>query len=84
VELKLADREDPNATTPVFWIEFAEKPLINLFWLGTTLMVFGGLLALRKRERQWQDVSRESPASTLSEGAPVEPETEVASHAHSV
>jgi cytochrome c-type biogenesis protein CcmF len=61
VELKLADRDDPNATTPVFWIELAEKPLINLFWLGTTLMVFGGLLALRKRERQWHD---QSPAAT--------------------
>ncbi|MBI3872780.1 MAG: cytochrome c biogenesis protein CcsA [candidate division Zixibacteria bacterium] len=49
IEVRLADRDDPSMAKPVFWVEISEKPLINLFWMGTTLMVFGGLLALRKR-----------------------------------
>jgi cytochrome c-type biogenesis protein CcmF len=51
VELRLIDNESSEAAVPVFWVEVAEKPLINLFWIGTVLMVLGGLLALRKRAR---------------------------------
>lgn len=49
VEVRLIDRDNNNAEPPVFWVEISEKPLINLFWGGSFLMVFGGLLAMRKR-----------------------------------
>jgi len=71
VELDVLDRDNPTAAKPVFWIELSEKPLINLFWAGTTLMVFGGLLALRKRSGQLDTESRErpvQPAHTQAEG----------------
>ncbi len=55
VELQVTDRDNPQAAKSVFWVEISEKPLINLFWAGTTLMVFGGLLALRKRAGQLDD-----------------------------
>jgi hypothetical protein len=55
VELQVTDRDNPQAAKSVFWIEISEKPMINLFWAGTTLMVFGGLLALRKRAGQVHD-----------------------------
>jgi hypothetical protein len=63
VELDIMDRDNPTAAKPVFWVEISEKPLINLFWAGTTLMVFGGLLALRKRSGQMQSESRERPTT---------------------
>lgn len=77
IELRLADRDDPTAAAPVFWIELAEKPLINLFWLGTTLMVLGGILALRKRELQRQQLAddsgaKEKPASDDLTRAPAQ------------
>ncbi|GAB4326925.1 MAG: cytochrome c biogenesis protein CcsA [Candidatus Zixiibacteriota bacterium] len=61
VQVTLVDHQNPLADTPVFWIELAEKPLINLFWFGTTLMVLGGLLAVRKRVRRWRDEARLEP-----------------------
>lgn len=61
VELDVQDRDNPTAAKPVFWIEISEKPLINLFWAGTTLMVFGGLLALRKRSGQMGTDPRKTP-----------------------
>jgi cytochrome c-type biogenesis protein CcmF len=67
VELKVADRDHPADTKPVFWIEFAEKPLINLLWGGTMLMVFGGLLTLRKRSGQLGDTPQSSGAPTAGE-----------------
>lgn len=67
VELDVLDRDNPSAAKPVFWIEISEKPLINLFWAGTTLMVFGGLLALRKRSGQMDSESREKPTATAAD-----------------
>ncbi|HSG99842.1 MAG TPA: cytochrome c-type biogenesis CcmF C-terminal domain-containing protein, partial [candidate division Zixibacteria bacterium] len=49
VAVRLQDRDARSAEVPVFWIELAEKPLINLFWIGTWLMVIGGFLAMFKR-----------------------------------
>jgi len=72
VELQVTDRDNPQPAKSVFWIEISEKPLINLFWFGTTLMVFGGLLALRKRAGQMDDAPSERPTSS-------EPSPEVAS-----
>lgn len=68
VELDVTDRDNPTAVKSVFWIEISEKPLINLFWLGTTIMVFGGVLALRKRSGQMDDAAHEK--STHGESAP--------------
>lgn len=59
VEVQVSDRDNPSAAKPVFWIEISEKPLINLFWAGTTLMVLGGLLALRKRAGQIDEIQSE-------------------------
>ncbi|HEX9750125.1 MAG TPA: cytochrome c biogenesis protein CcsA [candidate division Zixibacteria bacterium] len=64
VQLRFVDRENPHVEPPVFWVEIAEKPLINLFWAGTTIMVFGGLLALRKRARQLDEPPTATAAST--------------------
>ncbi|MBD3297938.1 MAG: hypothetical protein GF341_04725, partial [candidate division Zixibacteria bacterium] len=55
VQVTLVDHDNPQAEVPVFWIELAEKPLINLFWLGTTLMVLGGVLSVWKRFKRWRD-----------------------------
>jgi cytochrome c-type biogenesis protein CcmF len=66
INLRVIDNQNPNAVVPVFWIELAEKPLINLFWLGTTLMVLGGLLALRVRARKWDPTTDASTAETSS------------------
>ena len=65
ISLRVIDNHSPAASAPVFWIELAEKPLINLFWMGTTLMVFGGLLVLRKRAGLWSP-SPETPAEEAS------------------
>ncbi len=62
IELRLTDKQDPKAEMPVFWAEVSEKPLINLFWFGTTLVVFGGLLALRKRSGQLGEMDGGSAA----------------------
>jgi cytochrome c-type biogenesis protein CcmF len=69
VDMRLIDHEDPNAATQVFWIELAEKPLINLFWIGTTLMVLGGLLALRKRAVIASQSTPHTPADRSAERA---------------
>jgi hypothetical protein len=52
IEVRLIDHQVDQASVPVFWIEFAEKPLINLFWGGTWLLVIGGILAMFKRAGQ--------------------------------
>ena len=70
VELDVVDRDNPTAAKPVFWVEISEKPLINLFWAGTTLMVFGGLLALRKRAGQMDDDPDPDERSASSETVP--------------
>jgi hypothetical protein len=72
VELQITDRDNPQAAKSVFWVEISEKPLINLFWAGTTLMVFGGLLALRKRAGQVGDES--SPRHPALKSAPEAPD----------
>lgn len=66
VELDVTDRDNPSAAKSVFWIEISEKPLINLFWLGTTIMVFGGVLALRKRSGQMDDAPHEKVSHSES------------------
>lgn len=68
INLRVIDNQSPNAAVPVFWIELAEKPLINLFWFGTMLMVFGGLLSLRTRKRKWRELQQEPIAEASSEG----------------
>jgi hypothetical protein len=69
VQVRFTDRDDPNATRPVFFVEIAEKPLINLFWAGTAIMVFGGLVVLRKRVRQSGEL-QESPPSVREAAQP--------------
>ncbi|MEW5702273.1 MAG: cytochrome c biogenesis protein CcsA [Candidatus Zixiibacteriota bacterium] len=63
VQVRFSDRDDPTAAQPVFHVEISEKPLINLFWMGTTIMVFGGLVVLRKRVKQAAEPS-ETPIAT--------------------
>lgn len=79
VELDVVDRENPVAANAVFWIEISEKPLINLFWAGTTLMVFGGLLALRKRSGQMDSgpAERHSASERLVDSPSVESSSSV-------
>jgi cytochrome c-type biogenesis protein CcmF len=66
IDLRVVDNQSPTVSVPVFWIELAEKPLINLFWIGTALMVLGGLLVLRKRAGMWSP-TQDSPKAESSE-----------------
>jgi cytochrome c-type biogenesis protein CcmF len=65
VDLRLADKQNPKAVPTVFWVEISEKPLINLFWWGAMLVVFGGILSLRKRAGQLAE--KPDPGSALQE-----------------
>ncbi len=47
-----------SATQASLVIELAEKPLINLFWLGTILLFTSGLLSMRERRRREDAVRR--------------------------
>ena len=82
VDLRLADKQNPKAVPAVFWVEISEKPLINLFWWGAMLVVFGGVLSLRKRAGQLGE--KPDPGSVLQEASgtttPAE-STGIAAHA---
>jgi cytochrome c-type biogenesis protein CcmF len=48
----------PSSSTEAAAIELGTKPLINAVWLGTLLVVLGGLLTIYRRGkelRQWED-----------------------------
>lgn len=46
----------PAAEPSVLVVEVSEKPLINLFWLGTILLFVSGLWSMRERRRRRQAV----------------------------
>ena len=55
---------------PMLVVELSEKPLINLFWLGTILVFGSGLLSMRERRRRRAKaaVTDVRPLSTASGG----------------
>ena len=42
-------REDSGPPTEAFQLEVTTRPMINLVWIGTLLLVFGGLISMRRR-----------------------------------
>jgi cytochrome c biogenesis factor len=54
-------------------IELAEKPLINLFWLGTILLFASGLLSMRERRRRTRAAS---PSLRVKKSGEVTPASE--------
>ena len=58
----------PGPVMEAFQIDVTTRPLINFVWLGTLLMVFGGLTSMRRRVLE----NREVPIPDLSAPAPPE------------
>ena len=49
-------------------IELSEKPLINLFWLGTIMVFLSGILSMRERRRRLTEPAREPlPERTVAD-----------------
>ena len=42
-------REDSGPPSQAFYLEATTRPMINLVWIGTLLLVFGGLISMRRR-----------------------------------
>jgi len=42
-------RQDSGPPTEAFQLEVTTRPMINLIWVGTLLLVFGGLVSMRRR-----------------------------------
>ena len=42
-------REDSGPPSQAFQLEVTTRPMINLVWIGTLLLVFGGLVSMRRR-----------------------------------
>ena len=42
-------REDSGPPHEAFQLEITTRPMINLVWVGTLLLVFGGLISMRRR-----------------------------------
>ena len=42
-------REDSGPSAEAFYLEVTTRPLINFVWLGTLLLVTGGLISMRRR-----------------------------------
>ncbi len=45
----LALRQDSGPPAQAFYLEATTRPMINLVWIGTLLLVFGGLISMRRR-----------------------------------
>ncbi len=45
----LALRQDSGPPAQAFYLEVTTRPMINLVWVGTLLLVFGGLVSMRRR-----------------------------------
>ena len=54
-----------EAPATIFVIELSKKPLINLFWLGTSLCFLSGALSMRNRRRKMRTTLPDS--DTLEE-----------------
>jgi cytochrome c-type biogenesis protein CcmF len=59
-------REDSGPPTEAFELEVTTRPMISLVWIGTLLLVFGGLLSMRRRILE----NRLEPVTDLELSAP--------------
>jgi cytochrome c-type biogenesis protein CcmF len=59
-----------DAIPETLTVDLATKPLINLFWLGTTLMVLGGLWSTFSRKRR----DRHTPQPNITEHRSQQPD----------
>ena len=59
-------REDSGPPTQAFELEVTTRPMISLVWIGTLLLVFGGLISMRRRILE----NRLEPVADLETPAP--------------
>jgi len=59
-------REDSGPPTQAFTLEVTTRPMINLVWVGTLLLVAGGLISMRRRIQE----NRLVPIPDLAPPAP--------------
>ena len=64
-------REDSGPPHEAFQLEITTRPMINLVWIGTLLLVFGGLVSMRRRIQE----NRLIPIQDLETMPPVEKPT---------
>ena len=56
-------REDSGPPSEAFQLEVTTRPMINFVWIGTLLLVIGGLISMRRRILE----NRRSPIADLAE-----------------
>ncbi|MGI4791589.1 MAG: cytochrome c biogenesis protein CcsA [Janthinobacterium lividum] len=61
-------REDSGPPSQAFYLEATTRPMINLVWIGTLLLVFGGLISMRRRILE----NRLEPVADLVDPTPKE------------
>jgi hypothetical protein len=62
---ELIFRQDTGPPTEAFEVDVTTRPMVNLVWLGTLILVVGGLLSMRGRIAQLRAMPDEEPDETV-------------------
>ena len=64
-------REDSGPPTQAFELEVTTRPMISFVWIGTLLLVFGGLISMRRRilENRYEPIADLAPKSAEPKSA---------------
>lgn len=62
---ELIFRQDTGPPTEAFEVDVTTRPMVNLVWLGTLILVAGGLLSMRGRIAQLRAMPDDEPDETV-------------------